>query len=72
MRVPLRRDADYLFTGAITDRQCFGRARGLLGIRSNTPDAIVIGRTDLSDTGEIGVYVPDTFPESEVELIIVL
>jgi predicted component of type VI protein secretion system len=28
--------------------------------------------TDLSDTGEIGVYVPDTFPEADVELLIVL
>ena len=126
VRVPLRRDAEYLFTGAITDRQCFGRSRWLLGIRSSAPDATIIGRvpqlvkvcskrftvelvrrarsgltvehvpvppvavspradthyfalgrvgpcwTDLSDTGEIGVYVPDTFPEAEVELIIVL
>jgi type VI secretion system protein ImpJ len=126
VRVPLRRDADYLFTGAITDRQCFGRARWLLGVRSSAPDAIIIGRvpqlvkvcskrftvelvrrartgltvehvpvppvavspradthyfalgrvgpcwTDLSDTGEIGVYVPDAFPEADVELIIVL
>jgi type VI secretion system protein ImpJ len=126
VRVPLRRDADYLFTGAITDRQCFGRSRWLLGVRSSAPDATIIGRvpqlvkvcskrftvelvrrartgltvehvpvppvavspradthyfalgrvgpcwTDLSDTGEIGVYVPDTFPEAEVELIIVL
>jgi predicted component of type VI protein secretion system len=28
--------------------------------------------TDLSDTGEIGVYVPDSFPDAEVELLIVL
>jgi type VI secretion system protein ImpJ len=126
VRVPLRRDAEYLFTGTITDRQCFGRSRWLLGLRSSAPDATIIGRvpqlvkvcskrftvelvrrarsgltvehvpvppvavspradthyfalgrvgpcwTDLSDTGEIGVYVPDTFPEAEVELIIVL
>ena len=27
---------------------------------------------DLSDTGEIGVYVPDAFPDAEVELLVVL
>jgi type VI secretion system protein ImpJ len=126
VRVPLKRDADYLFSGTIADRQCFGRARWLLALRSSAPDATVIGRapqlvkvcskrftvelvrrartgltvehvavppvaispradthyfalgrvgpcwTDLSDTGEIGVYVPDSFPEAEVELLIVL
>jgi type VI secretion system protein ImpJ len=126
VRVSLRRDADYLFSGTITDRQCFGRARWLLALRSSAPDATIIGRapqlvkacskrftvelvrrarsgltvehvavppvaispradthyfalgrvgpcwTDLSDTGEIGVYVPDSFPDAEVELLIVL
>jgi type VI secretion system protein ImpJ len=126
VRVPLKRDADYLFSGTITDRQCFGRARWLLALRSSAPDATIIGRapqlvkvcskrftvelvrrarsgltvehvavppvaispradthyfalgrvgpcwTDLSDTGEIGVYVPDSFPDAEVELLIVL
>jgi hypothetical protein len=27
---------------------------------------------DVSDTGEIGVYVPDAFPDAEVELLVVL
>jgi type VI secretion system protein ImpJ len=126
VRVPLARDADYLFSGKILDRQSFGKSRWLLGIRANVPDATIIGRvpqlvkvcsrrfvgelvkrarsgltvehvpvppvavspradthyfavgragpcwTDLSDTGEIGVYVPDTFAEAEVELLIVL
>jgi type VI secretion system protein ImpJ len=126
VRVPLKRDAEYLFSGTITDRQCFGRSRWLLGLRSSASDATIIGRApqlvkvcskrftvelvrrarsgltvehvpvppvavspradthyfalgragpcwaDLSDTGEIGVYVPDTFPEADVELLIVL
>lgn len=126
VRVPLHRDAEYLFSGTIIDRQCFGRARWLLALRSSASDATIIGRvpqlvkacskrftielvrrartgltiehvpvppvaispradthyfalgrsgpcwTDLSDTGEIGVYVPDAFPDAEVELLIVL
>lgn len=126
VRMPLVRDADYLFSGKITDRQCFGRSRWLLGMRSSASDATIIGRVpqlvkvcsrrftielvkrarsgltvehvpvppvaispradthyfaigrvepcwrDVSDTGEIGVYVPDTFPDAEVELLVVL
>jgi type VI secretion system protein ImpJ len=126
VRVPLHADADYLFSGRITDRQCFGRARWLLALRSSASDATIIGRVpqlvkvcskrftvelvrrartgltvehvpvppvaispradthyfalgrvgpcwnDLSDTGEIGVYVPDAFPDADVELLIVL
>ncbi|HUQ84027.1 MAG TPA: type VI secretion system baseplate subunit TssK [Gemmatimonadaceae bacterium] len=126
VRIPLTRDAEYLFSGTITDRQCFGKARWLLGLRSSAPDATIIGRVpqlvkvcskrftielvrrarsgltveyvqvppvavspradthyfsvgrvepcwrDVSDTGEIGVYVPDTFPDAEVELLVVL
>lgn len=126
VRVALQRDAEYLFSGKITDRQCFGRARWILGVRSSASDATVIGRVpqlvkvcsrrftlelvrrarsgltvehvpvppvaispradthyfalgragpcwnDVSDTGEIGVYVPDSFPDAEAELLIVL
>ena len=126
VRIPLQRDAEYLFSGKIADRQCFGRARWLLGIRSSAPDATIIGRVpqlvkvcskrftielvrrarsgltvehvqvppvaispradthyfsvgrvepcwrDVSDTGEIGVYIPDSFPDAEVELLVVL
>jgi type VI secretion system protein ImpJ len=126
VRVMLQREADYFFTGRITDRQCFGKSRWLLGLRANVPDATIIGRVpqlvkvcskrftielvkrartgltvehvpvppvavspradthyfalgragpcwnDLSDTNEIGVYVPDTFPDAEVELLVVL
>jgi len=126
VRIPLARDEEYLFSGAIADRQCFGRARWLLGIRSSAPDATIIGRVpqlvkvcskrftkklveraltgltvehvvvppvaispradthyfalgrvdpcwkDVSATGEIGVYMPDTFPNAEVELLVVI
>jgi type VI secretion system protein ImpJ len=126
VRIPLRREEDYLFSGTITDRQCFGRARWLLALRSSASDATIIGRVpqlvkvcskrftvelvrrartgltvehvavppvaispradthyfalgrvgpcwkDLSDTNEIGVYVPDTFPDAEAELLVVL
>ncbi len=43
--IPLERTADYFYEGDVADTRCLGRARWLLGIRSNVGDAEVIERT---------------------------
>lgn len=126
VRVPVHRDAEYLFSGSIVDPRCFGRSRWLLGVRASIDDATVIGKVpqlvkvcskrftvelvrrartglsiehvpvppvaispradtqyfalgragpcwkDVNDTREVGIYVPDTFPDPEIELLVVL
>lgn len=43
--IPLEKTADYFYEGGISDTRCLGRARWVLGIRSNLGDAEVITRT---------------------------
>jgi type VI secretion system protein ImpJ len=126
VRVALQQTSPVLYSGAIVDKRCFGRARWLLAVRSSASDATIVSkvpqlvkicsskftmrlvqsarpglglehvpvppsavspRSDthyfamqrigpcwdtLVQTSEIGVYVPDTFPDAELELAIVL
>jgi type VI secretion system protein ImpJ len=119
-------ERQYLHTGVVTDRRCFGNARWLFGIRSTlgaaeliaqvprlvkicasrhvpelvkraypglalehapVPPAAISPRpgshyfiintvgpcwTEITKTGEVGVYVPDSIPHAELELLSVL
>jgi type VI secretion system protein ImpJ len=40
--IPLKPTAPSLYTGAVTDKRCFGRSRWIFGIRSSAGDAAVI------------------------------
>jgi type VI secretion system protein ImpJ len=116
----------YLHTGVVADRRCFGNARWLFGIRSSLGAAEVIAQVprlvkicasrhvpelvkraypglalehapvppaaisprpgshyftistigpcwaEITKTGEVGVYVPDSIPNAELELLAVL
>jgi type VI secretion system protein ImpJ len=43
--IPLEKTRDYFYEGEIADSRCLGRARWVLGIRSNVGDAEVITKT---------------------------
>jgi type VI secretion system protein ImpJ len=116
----------YLHTGMVADRRCFGRAQWILGVRSSLSDAEVVARVprvvkvcasrhvpelvkraypglvlehtpvppaaisprrgshyftlstvgvcwgEIMRTGEVGVYVPDSLPDAQLELLALL
>jgi type VI secretion system protein ImpJ len=45
LNIPLRKVANYFYEGEVNDTRCFGRARWVLGIRSQIPEAEIITKT---------------------------